>query len=279
MKHPTEPFREWKAHAITWGNFLRQALERGAWMCPADESYEWVDSEILEAAAFYKHQDPSRGTMLLAFSHCDGRDAYEQAQGWEDASFTSQNLYDIFTIPLDGVDAVCLDFGMEYEVVIPKEDFPELKKLAEAIKVELAWQRLRDGEEWDGDLRRVALYEGYHVAVAKIGEDKCEFCAIRNTDGSTFIALFTHDDARDLGWPEIQDRYEGCEPNTAAVSGPQIFPSFISEDTSGMVVNPHGPTTPVVFTGEVFELLSAEIDRAYTTGPEGTDDTVPQTQA
>lgn len=248
----------WKNQAIPRGQLLRRLLEDENWNMPMNQG---VDSFGPFTLALPRLIPDGKGKLrILLFADYDAEEAFEQKQQASGGfSYANPTGWEIFSVPLDGVDEVVFDLGTPHEFTIPSTEYAEVVELADAIGTEAAWKRLHTGDEEPDDLHRVAHYDGYYVAVAETGEDKIVFCELSDGTDSTFVAVFTQADALDLGWPEILAGYSNYNPRVEKVSGPQIFPTFRGYATSGIVINCAGPTKPLCFQRGVLDLLVEQI--------------------
>ncbi|MEO6738923.1 MAG: hypothetical protein ABIP20_01635 [Chthoniobacteraceae bacterium] len=261
MNDITEALAEWKGQTITRGQLLRRLLEYENWMMPMNAGVDSFGPFTLALARLIP--DAEGRARLLLFADGDAQEAFAaQHEATGGIGFANPTGWEVFSVALDGVATVVLDPGAAHELVIEAAEFAEITELAAAIGIEAVWRRLRAGEEEPEDLRRAALYPGYHLAVAKRDGEKWIFCEVTNDDGRGYVALFTHGAALDLGWPEIGQRYATEDPRATKAGGPEIFPRLAGEPTAGLVLDYNGPGAPAVFTREVFDLLVAELKRA-----------------
>lgn len=260
MSDIAESLHALRQHGISHQPHLRRLLEFENWMMPMNEG---VDSFGPFTMALPQLIPGPRGKELLLYADYDAQYALaDQFQSSGGLGFANPTGWQIFSVALDGVDAVVFDRDTDREFVMTPSDFAVARELAAAVEVECAWQRLRKGNENPGDLDLVVNYGHYHLGVAKRDEENYCFCEVSNDDGRGFIALFTHKDAINLGWPEIAERYAGKEPKQASASGPQILPTLANEPTSGFVLNYNGPCEPAVFSIGVFEILLEALSRS-----------------
>lgn len=259
MKTPAETIAAWNDEPGSSRDVLYRALvEFDSWMPPLRDDFEGDAFAPFELAMV--PLVTIDGAQAIPLCSC-----WDATEAWRDqhgpTGFGDRGGWEMFAA-FANADAVVIDPGMPHALTLTREDLPQLKALAEAVAVERAWQRLRKGREEPGDLALAAHYGSYHLGVAKRDAENFCFCEVPNDDGRMFIAVFTHGDALERGWPEIAGRYANMDARKARVSGPEIFPTLAAEPTAGFVVNCSGPTESAVFSREAFDLVVQELNKA-----------------
>jgi len=168
----------------------------------------------------------------------------------------------VFTQELPGVVEIVLDPGLDHEVTIDDEIFPNIRKLAEAVAIGEVWHRLRVGypEEPD-DISRAARYPSYYIAGIQ-GEKGVESIEVPHDDGRYFLPVFTHLDALNLALEEFQKSHAPGEVKTVKVGGQDLFPNLVQQKTDGLVFNYKGPGEPIAFDKGIINLMLEELARA-----------------
>lgn len=268
MNDATNALAEWKNGAVTRGQLLRRLLEYENWMMPMRENSGVDPFGPFALALAHLVPDSSGGARLFLFADGDVMETFAETHNATGGiGFANPTGWEIFSVALDGVSAVVLDPGSAHEFVIPAAEFPEVAELAEAVAVEQAWQRLRKGEEEEGDARRVARYPGYHLALVQRAEGTA-LIHVPHDDGRMFVPVFTHADALALALEEFRENFASAEVKTIKVGGEQAFPVLAKEETAeGIVFNFRGPGEPMAFHLDMTELMLAELAKPAPAAP------------
>lgn len=272
MNHAIEALNAWKNQAIPRGQFLRRLLEDENWNMPMNEG---VDSFGPFTLALPKLVPDAAGhSRVLLFADYDAQEVFERAQeATGRAGFANPTGWEIFSVPLKGVDAVVFDPGAPHEFTIPAAEFAEVRELAEAVAVEQAWKRLREGDEEEGDSARVARHAGYHLAVVQREEGVLLMHVPNDDDERKFAPLFTHADALALALDEFRESFAPAEIKTLKLNGAQAFPVLAKETADGVVINFRGPGEPMAFQMGVVDLMLEELAKTPSTTSQAADET------
>lgn len=258
---PHEAILAWRQdpEAMPLAALLRCLVEHPGWCPPLrDEAGDRPPFRAFDETELPPFTRDGRVVRPLC-SSVDAMEAYREAQG--PTAFGDWSGDQVFASAWAETGAVLVDPGTPHEWLLEGDLLHRLRVLSGAVAVEAAWSRLAAGDEQQGDLALVAHHGRYFVAVARSEPDDAVFCEVENDDGRALIALFTHDDALERGWPEIAERYAGRDPRHASVAGAQVFPTFAHTTTDGLVVNFAGPARPAAFSAGVFELLLQGLER------------------
>ncbi|HSI64020.1 MAG TPA: hypothetical protein VLE43_12905, partial [Candidatus Saccharimonadia bacterium] len=164
----------------------------------------------------------------------------------------------VFTLPLDGIDELILDPASPHQFVVSGESIKSLAATAWAIQLEQALYRLRAGEGKDGDVAFVAKYPDFHIALSKAADGAITFCMAPDTQGRVMAAVFTHEDALDLAFDEMQAHYAPSQVMITKCDGPKLFGILAGMQLTGIVFNFSGPEKPVAFAAALAGILLEE---------------------
>jgi hypothetical protein len=251
---------EWKSGTITRGQLLRRLLEFEDWMTPMREDAGDPFDPFARANARL-FPDPE-GRMRICLLSCgDTTEIFETAHAAEGGMRLSNPTgWEVFSVALEGVDAVAIDPGAPHEFVIDRAMFSEMKELADAVGIEEVWQRLRAGNEEENDVARAARYPGYLLAAVQRDEGVV-LIHVPHDDGGMFVPVFTHADALVLAIDEFRESFAPAEITTIKAGGEKIFPALAQEKADGIVFNFKGPGEPTAFQLGMTELMLAELAR------------------
>ena len=253
MNEITEALEQYKDHAITRAQLLRQLLQYEDWMMPKNEGVDSFGPFTLALAKLINDQNGKARIFFFADGDAQERFAAtcERTGG---VGFANPTGSDVFSASLEGVHEVVIDPDAPHEFVIPSSEFAEIKVLADAIAIEQVWQRLRSGGEEEGDEARAARYPGYHLVMVQ-REEGVLLVNVPNDDGTRCTPVFTHADALALALDEIREGFPGEEIKTIKVEGAQMFPVLANEKTDGIVFNYKGPGEPMAFELSMTEVM------------------------
>ena len=123
MSEITEALAEFAEGRITRSQLWRQLLQYEDWMMPRNEGVDSFGPFILALAKLIRSKNGRQQIFLFA----DG-DAQERFANTCEASsgvgFANPTGWEVFSMPLDGVDEVVIDPGAPHELVIKSPDLP-----------------------------------------------------------------------------------------------------------------------------------------------------------
>ncbi len=263
MDDISQVLAEWKEGMITRDQLWRRLLEFDCWKPPENEDCPSEAFAPLEPAML-RATVTGDGQLRYALCSCwDASEAYIAQHG--PTGFGDRTGWEIFAVALpDNTAAVVIDPGMPHEFTIPAADLPALKELADAVAVEEAWQRLRTGDEVEGDVARVARYPAYLLAaVQREGGDVLIFAPHPSGDGRQLVPIFTHPDALALALDEFRETFAPAGVKILKLSGAQAFPVLAEQpEADGIVFNFRGPGEPMAFQLDVTDIMLAELAKS-----------------
>jgi hypothetical protein len=267
MNDVVDALEQWKNQTITRGQLLRRLLQFENWMTPIHEDRgEAFARFALSRARLISNAEGKAQIYLLSCS--DTTEAVRNAHSAEGGmAFSNPTGWEIFSVAIDGVEAVVIDPGTPHEFVIESAEFSEIQPLADAVGIEEVWQRLRSGNEEEDDVARGARYQGYHIAVVERDEGSV-LVHVPHDDGGMFVPVFTHDDALALALDEFRESFAPAELKTARTGGAQLFPALAKEKADGIVFNYQGPGDPMAFRLDMTDIMLAELTRDNGQGAE-----------
>lgn len=231
----------------------RQLLQYEDWMMPKNEGVDSFGPFTLALPKLIGSESGRKQIFLFA----DG-DAQEHFANSCEASggigFANPTGWQVFSVPLDGVNQVVIDPGAPHEFVIASSEFAEIKELAAAVAIEEVWQRLRSGNEEEGDEALAAHYPGYRLVMVQRPEGVL-LINVPNDDGTRCTPVFTHADALACALDEIREQFAPEEIKTIRVGGAQMFPALANEKTDGIVINFRGPGEPIALRIGMTEIM------------------------
>ena len=253
MSEITEALAAFADKKISRSQLWRQLLQYEDWMMPKNEGLNSFDPFALALAKVMRSEAGRNRIFLFADGDAQERFAssYEANGG---IGFANPTGWEVFSVALVGVDEVVIDAGTPHELVISSSEFTDIKELAAAVAIEQAWQRLRSGNEEEGDEALVAHYPGYHLVMVQRAEGVL-LINVPNDDGMRCTPVFTHPDALACALDEIREQFAPEEIKTIRVGGPQMFPVLANEQTDGIVFNFRGPGEPIAFNIGMTDLM------------------------
>ena len=262
MSSISDAVTEWQQQRMSGSALMREIVSYKKWSVQVSDAAvgEALNEGTLSRLMFVTDQNGV--SRLCLFSDGDAYSRYCQMVGdaaAAPATFLSTSGSWIFQLPLDAIDMVCLDPGTPPDINYRKEQYPQLKALAEAIEVEEAIAALRTGENTnDGMLKLVRDYTGYYIAVNKVGEDY-SLALAPDSKGRALAAVFTFDDAYKAYYPQCREMYPDGELLRLPLAGAELFKQLQQRDLVGMVFNCCGPGKPIAFAAQFAEVvLNAE---------------------
>jgi hypothetical protein len=253
MTEITEALAEFAHQRISRSQLRRRLLQYEDWMMPKNEEVDSFGAFTLALAKIIRSETGRKQIFLFA----DG-DAQERFASTCEASggvgFANPTGWEVFSVTLDGVDEVVIDPGEPHELVITSSEFAEIKELAGAVAIEKVWQRLRSGNEEEGDEALAAHYPGYHLVMVQRAEGVL-LINVPDDDGTKCTPVFTHADALACALDEIREQFAPEEIKTIRVGGAQMFPVLANEKTDGIVINFRGPGEPIAFQIGMTEVM------------------------
>jgi hypothetical protein len=253
MNEISEALGDFADQKISRTQLWRQLLEYEDWMMPKNEGVDSFGPFTLELAKLIQNESGKQQIFLFA----DG-DAQERFASRHEASggigFANPTGWQVFSVTLDGVDEVAIDPGEPHEFAIRSSEFAEVQELAEAVAIEEVWQRLRSGDEEEGDEATAAHYPGYHLVMVQRAEGVL-LINVPNDDGTRCTPVFTHADALACALDEIREQFAPEEIKTIRIGGAQMFPVLANEKTKGIVINFRGPGEPIAFDIGMTEIM------------------------
>jgi SseB protein N-terminal domain len=253
MSEITEALADFAGGRISRSQLWRQLLQYEDWMMPKNEGVDSFGPFTLALPKVIENQNGRKQIFLFA----DG-DAQERFASTCEASggigFANPTGWQVFSVTLDGVDEVVIDPGAPHQLLISSSDFAELQGLAEAVAIEEVWQRLRSGDEEEGDEALAAHYPGYHLVMVQHPKGVL-LINVPNDDVTRCTPVFTHADALACALDEIREQFAPEEIKTVQIGGAQMFPVLANEKTDGIVINFRGPGEPIAFGIGMTEIM------------------------
>jgi hypothetical protein len=253
MSEISEALAAFAEQRISRTQLWRQLLQDEDWMMPKTEGVDSFGPFTLALARPIPGENGKKQLFLFA-----GGDAQERFASSYEASggvgFANPTGWQVFSVPLDGVDEVVIDPGEPHEFVIKSSEFAEIQELAQAVAIGEVWQRLRSGDEEEGDKARAAHYPGYHLVIVQRPEGVL-LINVPNDDGTRCTPVFTHADALACAIDEIREQFAPEEIKTIRIGGAQMFPVLDNEKTDGIVINFRGPGEPIAFDIGMTEIM------------------------
>lgn len=267
MNEVVDALNEWKSQTITRGQLLRRLLQFEDWMTPThpDRGDAFARFGLSRARLI----PTAEGKAQICLLSCgDTTEAFQNAHAADgEMAFSNPTGWEIFSVALDGVDAVVIDPGAPHELVIESAEFSEIQPLADAVGIEEVWQRLRSGNEEEDDVARAARYPGYHITVVEC-DDGWLLIHVPHDDGGMFVPVFTQEDALALALDEFRESFAPAQLKTVRTGGAQLFPALAQEKADGIVFNYRGPGEPMAFRLDMTDLMLAELARDNGGSPE-----------
>jgi SseB protein N-terminal domain len=231
----------------------RQLLAYEDWMMPKNEG---VDSFGPFTPALPKLIGSEDGRkQIFLFADADAQERFASTcEASRGVGFGNPTGWQVFSVTLVGVDEVVIDPGAPHEFVVASPEFAEIKELAAAVAIEEVWQRLRSGNEEEGDEALAALYPGYYLIMVQRPEGIL-LINVPNDDGTRCTPVFTHADALSCALDEIREQFAPAEIKMIRVGGAQMFPVLAKEETDGIVINFRGPGEPIAFGIGMTEIM------------------------
>jgi hypothetical protein len=245
MSEIREALAEFAGQRISRSQLLRQLLQYEDWMMPKNEGIDSFGPFTLALAKLIRSE--KGGNQIFLFADGDAQERYaSQCEVDGGVGFANSTGWQVFSVPLDGVDEVVIDPGAPHELAIASSEFAEINELAGAVAIEETWRRLRSGDEEEGDEALAAHYPGYHLVMVERPEG-VRLINVPNDDGTRCTPVFTHADALGCALDEIREQFAPEEIKTLRVGGAQMFPVLANEKTDGIVFNFRGPGEPIAF--------------------------------
>jgi hypothetical protein len=251
--------QEWKDKSISTSTLVRRLVAHDKWSIPMSEAAvaETLATNSL-GRILYSKDDAGRSRLLI-FSSSETLKTYtDVVKPTEAMHFISSPGTWVFALPLEGIDDLILDPASSHQFVVSGESIKSLAATARAIQLEQTLVRLRAGEGKDGDVAFVAKYPDFHVALSKGEDGSIAFCMAPDTQGRVMAAVFTHEDALDLAFDEMQAHYAPRLVMTMKCDGPKLFGILAGMQLTGMVFNFSGPDKPVAFAAALVGILLEE---------------------
>jgi hypothetical protein len=253
MSEISEALADFAEQKISRTQLWRHLLQYQDWMMPKNEGVDSFGPFTLALAKLIPDENANQRIFLFADGDAQERFAssYEATGG---VGFANPTGWQVFGVALDGVDEVVIDPGAPHEFVITSSEFAEINELAGAVAIEEVWQRLRSGDEEEGDEALAAHYPGYHLVMVQRAEGVL-LINVPNDDGRRCTPVFTHADALACALDEIREQFAPEEIKTVRVGGAQMFPVLANEKTDGIVINFRGPGEPIAFDIGMTEIM------------------------
>jgi hypothetical protein len=265
MSEIAEALADFADGRIARSQLWRQLLQYENWMMPKNEGVGSFGPFTLALPKLIGSESGRKQIFLFADA-----DAQERFANTCEASgrigFGNPTGWQVFSVTLEGVDEVVIDPGSQHEFVIASPEFAELKELAEAVAIEEVWQRLRSGDEEEGDEARAAHYPAYHLVMVQRAEGVL-LINVPNDDGTRCTPVFTHADALACALDEIREHFAPEEIKTIRAGGAQMFPVLANEKTDGIVINFRGPGEPIAFGIRMTEIMLEALAQPDNSGP------------
>jgi hypothetical protein len=252
---------EWRGKSIGDGGLRRRLLGYENWLLPKRPECDIPPFTRFTLPQANLMPDAAGGLRFAVFSDADAVEAFTgQDYGTDGLAYTNPTGWELFATGLGGVASVAIDPGSAHELSIPSADFPALRELAESMEVDEAWQRLRLGDEEEGDMALVARYPRYRMIAIESAAGYVRV-TVPHDDGRMFLPLFTHPDAVALALAEFGESFPGEPLKTVEIDGARLFPALTEEDVDGFVFNYRGPGEPVAFKTGILEIVLEELGR------------------
>jgi hypothetical protein len=253
MSEITEALAEFAEGRITRSQLWRQLLQYEDWMMPKNEGVDSFGPFTLALARLIRSENGKQQIFLFADGDAQERFA-NTCEAGGGVGFANPTGWEVFRVTLDAVDEVLIDPGAPHELVITSPEFAEIRELAGAVAIEQVWQRLRSGNEEEGDEALASRYPGYHLVMVERGEGVL-LINVPNDDGARCTPIFTHTDALACALDEIREQFAPEEIRTIRVGGEQMFRVLAKEKTDGIVINFRGPGEPIGFGIGMTEIM------------------------
>ena len=248
MANVVELIGEWREKKINGLALMRGLVSYEHWMILVSEA---AVADMLAHNAAPRVRiigQPNGEKWLQLFSSGEAYSSYAKANSINEEQHTLNVRGTwVFNAVYDMIDRIWIDPFNAHDIFYEKPQLGPLRDMANAVLVEEALSRLREGQEADGDFRTAREYKNYYLAAATNSEGRPVFLMAPDSKGRKLCAAFTSDDTFDAFLPEATRMSEGVKVQQMQVDGTALFDTFQRMQMDGFVFNCSGPVTPVAF--------------------------------